>query len=448
MPRSVYLLALGIFTMVTSEFAVAGLMPQMAAGLDTTVPRIGYLITAFAVAMAAGGPFLAVPLLRLAPRTALLVLFGIFLAGNVLAAVAPTYAAMLVARVVTGAASQAFFGVTIALAARLTPPDRRGRAVAVVLNGLMVGTLLGLPLATLLGERFGWRSAFWAVGALTLVAAAATRLGVPPVRGAADGAPLRDELRVLARPALLLALPTSTLAIGATFAAFSYLNPILTGPTGFSTGTVPLLLIAYGAATVAGNAVVGRLADRRTVPVIAAALALNALFLAGFAVAAGTPVAAVACMLGVGLVGVTVNPALAVRVQRLGNGGPLVNTVHTSFITLGVIVGSLGGGLALDAHGLRAPLWLGAALAALGLLTLVPDALRAVAARRPQRPTTDPATDPAHRTVTDPANGPAAPATIKPADEAAASTTVKPANGPADRTPCGVAGRMAAEAEG
>jgi predicted MFS family arabinose efflux permease len=389
----VYILALGIFAMVTSEFVVAGLMPQMAEGLHVTVPQIGYLITAFAVAMAAGGPFLTMTVAKLAPRTALMTLFAVFLAGNVLAATAPGYAVMTAARIITGVASQAFFGVAVSLCVQLTRPEVRGRAIAVVMNGLMLGTLLGLPLSTLVGERFGWRAAFWAISALALVAAAVTLAGIPPLKRAGGGGTLREELGVFRNPKLWLVLSTSTLIIGATFSAFSYFNPILTEVTGFSTGTVPALLIAYGAATVVGNTVVGRLADRRTVPVLAVGLLLNALFLTGFALLADVPVPAVVCMLGIGLVGVTMNPAMVTRVQRTGNAGPLVNTVHTSFITLGVILGSSLGAVAIDAWGLRAALWLGAGMAVLGLATLLPE----VTARRSGTPTepTRPARRPA-----------------------------------------------------
>ncbi|MFI7538375.1 MFS transporter [Streptosporangium sp. NPDC049376] len=372
MPRAVYVLAIGIFAMVTSEFAVGGLMPEMAGGLGVTISQIGYLITAFAVAMSVGGPLMTVALVRIRPKPALILLFAVFLAGNVLAAVAPSYPIMIVARVVTGVASQAFFGVAISVAVRLSRPEVRGRALAVVLNGLMLGTLLGLPLSTLIGGRLGWRAAFWAVGALTVVAALATTAGVPRL-GRAEGGGLRREMAVFRNGRLWLALSTSTLIIGATFAAFSYLSPILTQVTGFASETVPLLLVAYGAATVAGNHVVGRLADRHTVGVLLSGLVLNTVFLAGFAAFAHLSVPAVIAMLGVGLVGVTMNPAMAVRVQRVGNPGPLVNTVHASFITLGVIIGSSAGGLVIDGFGLRAPLWLGAGLAVLGVVSLLPE---------------------------------------------------------------------------
>ncbi|MEU1663452.1 MFS transporter [Streptomyces sparsogenes] len=395
MPRAVYVLALGIFAMVTSEFVVAGLMPQMAEGLDATIPQIGYLITAFAVAMAAGGPFLTVAVMKLPPRTALMVLFAVFLAGNVLAATATGYPVMMAARIVTGIASQAFFGVGISLCAQLTRPEVRGRAIAVAMNGLMLGTLLGLPLSTLVGERFGWRAAFWTISALTLVAAVATLAGVERLDRAQGGGGFREELGVFKNPRLWLALSTSTLIIGATFAAFSYFNPILTELTGFSTGTVPVLLIAYGAATVVGNTVVGRFADRHTVPVLALGLVLNLLFLTGFALFADLPAPAVVCMMGIGLVGVTMNPAMATRVQRTGNAGPLVNTVHSSFITLGIILASSLGAVVIDAWGLRAPLWLGAAMAVLGLATVIPDLTRrpspaSDASRTTKAPTPEP----------------------------------------------------------
>ncbi|MFF0575619.1 MFS transporter [Streptosporangium saharense] len=398
MPRAVYVLAIGIFAMVTSEFAVGGLMPEMAGGLGVTISQIGYLITAFAVAMSAGGPLMTIALMRIRPNPALMLLFAIFLVGNVLAAVAPSYSIMVVARVITGVASQAFFGVAISVAVQLSRPEVRGRALAVVLNGLMLGTLLGLPLSTLIGGQFGWRAAFWAVGALTVVAALATMAGVPRL-GRADGGDgdLRKEMTVFRNGRLWLALLTSTLIIGATFAAFSYLSPILTRVTGFSPGAVPLLLVAYGAATVIGNHVVGRLADRHTIGVLLAGLILNTVFLAGFALFAHLGVPAVIAMLGVGLVGVTMNPAMAVRVQRAGNPGPLVNTVHASFITLGVIIGSSVGGLAIDAFGLRAPLWLGAGLAVLGVASLLPELSRT---GREQSPTASPAEERVEATST------------------------------------------------
>ena len=388
-PPAVYVLSAGIFAMVTSEFAVAGLMPQLAQSLDRGVEQIGYLVTIFAVAMAVGGPILTVPLSRIAPKTALMVIFAIFLVGNVIAACAPTYAVMVLARIVTGVAAQAFFGIAISLCAQLVDERVRGRAIGAAMNGLMLGILLGLPLATFVGGRLGWQAAFWTISALTVVAAALTLtlVGNPPAsRGPSrnGGSSLGDELLVFRRPQLLLALVSSTLIIGATFSAFSFFTPILTRVTGFADGTIPFLLLAYGGATVVGNAVVGRLADRHTVSTLLWGTALNVLFLTGFAVFTDVRPLALASLLGIGLVGVTMNPAMAVRVQRAGGTRPLVNTVHSSFITGGIVLGSAIGSALIPHHGLRAPVVLGVVMALLAIAAILP-ALSSTYLRRGDR---------------------------------------------------------------
>ncbi|MFF3068107.1 MFS transporter [Kitasatospora sp. NPDC057904] len=385
MPFAIYVLGLGIFTMVTSEFLVAGLMPQLSEDLGAGIPQIGYLVSVYAAAMAIGGPLLTAGLLRLRQKTALICLYAVFLAGQALGALADGYALMVVARLVTGAASGAFFGVALAICVRVTGPEVRGRATSIVLGGLMVGTVLGLPLSQLAGEHYGWRFAFWAVAALAALALAVTLGAVPALaKEESDGAggsggSVRAELGAFRNARLWAAFATSMLIIGATFAAFSYFVPILTDVTGFAAGTVPLLLVLYGAATVIGNAVVGRLADRHTLTVLGTGLALNTVFLTVFALGAADAAVALAAMTGIGLVGVTMNPAMVTRVMRTANDRPLVNTVHTSFITLGVVVGSWVGGIGVSHWGLRAPLWTGAAMAVLGLLTLVPELLRRTA---------------------------------------------------------------------
>ncbi|MEV6923297.1 MFS transporter [Dactylosporangium sp. NPDC051485] len=376
-PLAVYVLAAGVFAMVTSEFAVSGLMPQLAEGLGVGIERIGYLVTIFALAMAIGGPILTAALLRVPPTRALMLVFAVFLAGNVLAALATSYPTMAIARIVSGTASQAFFGISVSMSVRLVDERTRGRAVAVVMNGLMLGTLLGLPLATFIGGRLGWPSAFWAIALITLVAAALTLAVVrSPDTPADPGTPAEavtgSELAVLRRPQFLFALLSSTLIIGATFSAFSFFTPILTHVSGFAEGTVPLLLLAYGAATLVGNVIVGRLADRHTISTLLVGTGLNMLFLTGFALFTDDPPLALAFMVGIGLVGVTMNPAMAVRVQRAGSTTPLVNTMHGSFITLGVTIGSAAGSALIPEFGLRAPIVLGIGLAILALLAILP----------------------------------------------------------------------------
>jgi predicted MFS family arabinose efflux permease len=376
-PPAVYVLAAGVFAMVTSEFTVAGLMPQLAEGLVTGIPQIGYLVTIFAVAMAVGGPLLTFALLRVPPKRALMTIFAIFLVGNVIAALATGYPLMVLARIISGAASQAFFGIAVSMSVQLVDERVRGRAVAVVMNGLMLGTLFGLPLAIFVGGRFGWQTAFWTISAITLVAAILTLAFVsnpaaPAGGGVEPAASTRSNLAVLRKPQFLLALASSTLIIGATFSAFSFFTPILTEVTGFSDSLVPVLLLIYGAATLVGNLVVGRLADKHTISTLLFGTALNAVFLTGFALFTEIPSLALVFMLGIGLVGVTMNPAMAVRIQRAGSTAPLVNTIHGSFITLGVIIGSAVGSALIPLHGLRAPVVLGVGLAILAIAAILP----------------------------------------------------------------------------
>lgn len=371
MPKPVYLMTLGIFVMVCSELLVSGLMPQMSRDLGATIPQIGYLVTAFALAMAIGGPALTLSVQRLRTNHALLVLFIVFFIGNAIAAVSTSYGTMLIGRLITGAASGAFFGISLSAVAQITPPQIRGRAIGLALQGLMLGTALGLPLSTLIGDRFGWRAAFIAIAVLTVIIAIATMTLLPRLDPENSGG-LREELKVFQRPRLWAIMATSTLIIGATFAAFSYFAPILIEVTGFSEGIVPLLLLGYGAATVIGNIIVGRLAQSHTISVIVTGLCLNVAFLVGFALLADLPAAAIIAMAGIGLVGITLNPATITRVQRAGNTGSLVQTAHSSFITLGVVIGSWIGGLGINAYGLRAPLWVGAGLAVLALVAMVP----------------------------------------------------------------------------
>ncbi|MGI5469304.1 MFS transporter [Streptomyces sp. CA-132043] len=382
LPLTVYVLGLGIFAMVTSELQVSGLMPVMAQGLGVPIPRIGYLISYYAFAMAVGGPVLALLLLRLRHKTSLMVLFLTFVIGEALAATASGYPVMILARIITGAVSGAFFGVALAVCVEVVDERLRGRATSIVLGGLMVGTVLGLPGANLIGQHWGWRASFWAVTVLTALVGLVTAATVPMLERQ-ESRSLREETAELKRPRLWAVFSTSTLVIGATYAAFSYFTPILKQVTGFGDAVVPLLLIAYGVATLIGNNIVGRLADRYTIPVLAVGLVSLTVFLTVFGLFADARIPAVVALLGTGLVGVTMNPALVTRVMRTANGRPLVNTVHTSMITMGVVLGSWAGGLGISTgFGLRAPLWVGVGLAVLGILSLVPDFVADVRVRR------------------------------------------------------------------
>jgi predicted MFS family arabinose efflux permease len=402
MPAVVYVLGLGIFAMTTSEFMVSGMLPELASALNVSISAIGYLVSAYAIAMALGGPFVSAALTRLSHARALVLLLGAFLAGQVLGALATGYPMLVVSRVITGCAEAAFFGVGLTVAMDTVPPRLAGRAASVVLGGLMVSSVLGLPLATFLAQWAGWRGAFWAVAGLVLVAGVAVLVTVRrPVAGrvgaavragtdagadagagsgagagaAADGSAggLRAELALFRNRRLWAVYGTSMLHIGALFAAFSFFAAIFIDVTGFAPGLVPVLLTGYGAAAVIGNMVVGRLADRYPMAVLTLGLAALVVLLAGFAAGAAVPAVVLVTVIGIGMVGLPLNSATIARRMRVVANTPMINTVGASVVNVGIAVGPTLGGLAISAGlGLRAPLWIGAALAGLALLSLLP----------------------------------------------------------------------------
>lgn len=376
-PFAVYVLGLGIFSMVTSELQVTAMMPMMAEDLRVSISEIGYLISSYALAMAIGGPLLAALLLGRPRKIALMTLFAIFLLGEALGAVAWSYWILDIARLATGAVSGAFFGLALTICVEIAPGDQRGRATSIVLAGLMVGTVLGLPVANLIGTRLGWRESFWTVCALSLFAASLSALFVPDSR-AKETVSVASEIDQLKRPKLWAVYATSLLIIGATYAAFSYFTPILHDLSGFSDVEITILLCIYGLATLIGNTIVGRLADRYTIQTLTFGLVGLVTFLPTFALLGENKAVAALSLIGIGLVGVTMNPAMVSRVIQTANGRPLVNTVHTSVITLGVVIGASISGLFIsNGFGLTAPLWVGLALAVLGLVSLIPD-IRAI----------------------------------------------------------------------
>ncbi|MBT2717248.1 MFS transporter [Bacillus sp. ISL-57] len=372
MPTIIYVLAFAIFSMTTSEFMVAGMMPELAEAFSVSISSIGFLITAFAASMVLGGPVLTAILLKIRSKQAMLVLIIVFFIGQTLGALAWNYEVMMVARIITGTASSATFGIAISLSASLVGSELRGRAVSVVLAGLMISMVLGLPLTTFISQELGWRMSFWAVALLVFVAGIIILWKLPsyPAPGPIQ---FMKELEPFRNRHLWAAYVTSTLIIGGTFAGFSFFTPIFTDISGFSESSVPLLLSLYGGATVIGNILIGRYADRFTMRILFLGLMILFTAMMLFAIGAETKWIAIIAILLIGLTGVSLNPAMATRVMKTAGSGTMINTVHSSFITLGVVIGSSLGGVAISGgYGLHSPLWIGAILAALGLLSLLP----------------------------------------------------------------------------
>lgn len=375
MPLSIYLLGLTSFSLGTAEFMIAGMMPSLTRAFGVSVAEIGYLISLYAGGMVIGGPPLTALLLklRIPNKQALLCLLTVYAAAQAVAASATSYDAMALARLATGISGSACFGTALTIGAALVTPDTRGKSAAVVLGGMMLATVLGVPLATVVDQHMGWRAAFWLVFALTVLCGLAVAVLVPKAKQD-QAVSLGVELAEFKSPHLWAAYTTSALIIGATFAAFSYFTPILTEVTGFTTSVIPWLLGFYGLANVLGTILVGHFADRYTMTVMLLGLIVLTIALALLALLARHTVPSVALVIIIGFAGISMNPAMIARVMKTASHpGPLVNTVHSSIINLGLAVGAWAGGLAISrGYGLLSPLWVGVALAILGLLSLIP----------------------------------------------------------------------------
>jgi len=364
---AVVALALGGFAIGTTEFVTMGVLPDIADGVGVDIPSAGHVISVYALGVVVGAPVIAALSARL-PRRALLVgLMTAFLAGNVMTALAPGYRTLLVARFLSGLPHGAYFGVASLVAASLVAPHLRGRAVSSVLLGLAAAMLTGVPAATWLGQQFGWRSAYWGVVVLAGITVAAVLAVVPSSPGRPE-ATVRGELRALQRPQVLLTLVVGIVGFGGMFALYSYIAPVITDVAGLSRGTVPLVLLVYGAGGVLGTALGGRLADLALFRSLVAALISLGVLLAVVALTASSPAALV---VGVFLVSVGAS-VLAVCLQmRLmetaGEAQMLGAALNHSALNMANALGAWLGGLVIAAGlGYRAPSVVGAGLAAAG----------------------------------------------------------------------------------
>lgn len=387
---AVVALALGGFAIGTTEFVTMGVLPDIADGVGVDIPAAGHVISVYALGVVVGAPVIAALGARL-PRRALLVgLMAAFLAGNGLSAAAPGYRTLLVARFLTGLPHGAYFGVASLVAASLVAPHLRGRAVSSVMLGLAAAMLTGVPAATWLGQQFGWRFAYWAVAVLAALTVAAVLAVVPSSPGRRE-ATVRGELGALRRPQVILTLLVGIVGFGGMFALYSYIAPVVTDVTGLSRGTVPLVLLVYGAGGIVGTALGGKLADWALFGSLVGALVALFVLLVLVALTAHW---APALFVGVFAVSVAAS-ALAITLQmRLmetaGDAQMLGAALNHSALNLANALGAWLGGLVIAAGlGYRAPAAVGAGLALAGLIPLAASALvrrRAIAAAAASRP--------------------------------------------------------------
>ncbi|MFJ9467521.1 Cmx/CmrA family chloramphenicol efflux MFS transporter [Streptomyces caniferus] len=373
MPLVLHLLRLAVFAQGTSEFMLSGLLPDIARDLHVSVSAAGSLTSAFAVGMVIGAPLMALLSMRWSRRRALLTFLVTFLLVHVVGALTTHYAVLLATRVLAALANAGFLAVALTTAAAMVPPDAKGRATSVLLGGTTLACVAGVPAGALLGELWGWRSAFWAVALVSLPAVLAILRSVPDGRAAhsADRGPgARGELCALRSPRLVVILLLGALVNGATFCTFTYLAPLVTGVTGFGAAWVPAVLALFGLGSFIGVSCAGHLADTRPVPLLVSGGAALLLGWTVLALTAGSPVAALVLIFVQGALSFAVGSTLVSQVLYAATGAPtLGGGFATAALNVGAAIGPWCGGAAITAGlGYRSPLWVSALLTALALV--------------------------------------------------------------------------------
>lgn len=380
MPAGLIALAVGGFGIGLTEFVIAGLLPEIAADFAISEATAGWLISGYALSVAAGGVGLTLAAAKLPRKWVLLALMVLFVIGNLFSAVGTSYEIAMVGRVIAALCHGAFFGIGAVVAGDLVAPERRASAIAMMFAGLTTANVLGVPLGTLLGQHFGWRSTFWVITGIGIIALVAIALLVPgwvnqtagSQQGKGSGG-VRGELAAFANVQVWLSLVITTLGFGGMFGAFTYIAFTLTEVTGFAASMVPALLVVFGVGLFAGNFGGGRAANisvPRTLFVVLSALTLVLVF---FALTAESKVATVISLVLMGAMGFATVAPLQTRIMSYAGAAPtLASGANIAAFNLGNAFGAWLGGTTIAAGlGYVSPIWAGAAVTFAAVAVLV-----------------------------------------------------------------------------
>ncbi len=370
MPRALVALAIGAFAIGSTEFVVIGLLPQIAHGLDVTIPAMGLLITAYAVGVMIGAPTLTALSARLTTRQTLISLMGIFIVGNSMSALAPSYTVLMIARVVTALAHGSFFGVGAIAARRAVAPEKATQAISLMFLGLTISNVVGVPAATFIGQHFGWRVIFGSIALIGVVTVFALRAWLPVDDIQMD---LRAEIASFRRKQVWLGLGITTIGFGSLFAVYSYISPIMSELAGVGENGITVVLVLFGLGTTVGAIAGGRLGDRFGMPAVAVGLAITAALLAGFTVTSHNAVAGTITLVLFGTVAFSLGPIVQNRIiVAAGSGGSLVSAANQGAFNVANAIGAAGGAYVIKVgFGLTGTMWVGAILAAAGCVMVL-----------------------------------------------------------------------------
>jgi DHA1 family inner membrane transport protein len=384
MPAGLIALAIGGFGIGLTEFVILGLLPDVAADFGVDEAAAGWLISGYALSVAVGAIVITAATGRFSRKHVLLALLVLFIAGNLMSAVAPTYEVMLLGRIVAALCHGAFFGIGAVVAGTLVAPNKTAAAVAIMFTGLTAANVLGVPFGTLLGQQYGWRSTFWVITAIGVVALAGIAILVPSDKAADRSGSLAAELAAFKSSQVWLSIAVTVLGFGGMFGAFTYIAFTLTAVSGFDSTAVPWLLILFGVGLFAGNFVGGKLADRsldRTLIVVLSGLTI---VLVVFALTASNPVVTVFSLVLMGAFGFGAVPGLQSRVMHYADSAPtLASGANIAAFNVGNALGAWLGGVTISAGlGYTSPIWVGAVLSGLAIIVV---AFAARGARRKER---------------------------------------------------------------
>lgn len=371
-------LAIGAFGIGVTEFSPMGMLPNIAADLGVSIPAAGLLVSAYALGVLLGAPLMTLTTGKIPRRYLLIGLMGIFTLGNLMSALATDYYSLLIARVVTSLNHGAFFGVGSIVAASVVAPDKRAGAVAAMFLGLTLATIGGVPLAAWFGDTFGWRTAFWGITGLGVLAMLALWFALPHVPQPKTGGVLA-EIRVLGRGPVLSALALTVIGSSAMFTVFTYIAPILASETHASTGFITAMLVLYGVGLTLGNMWGGKAADRSVDRTLIVSLGALIVILLAFTVLMRWPLPAAIAILLWGIASFAIVPPLQMRVMEAAKDAPnLASAVNIGAFNLGNAVGAALGGAVINAGlGYPAISLAGAMMAGLGLLMVLGSTWRA-----------------------------------------------------------------------
>ncbi|UVJ41025.1 MFS transporter [Arthrobacter sp. CJ23] len=380
MPAGLIALALGGFGIGLTEFVIMGLLPEVAADFNVSEASAGWFISGYALSVTVGALLVTAAVTRLPRKPVLLGLLVLFIVGNLLSAIADSYPAMLLGRIIAALCHGAFFGIGSVVAASLVPAHKKAGAIAIMFTGLTAANVLGVPFGTLLGQSHGWRSTFWAITAIGVVALLGIAFLVP--RSSAEpGRGLRSELGAFKSEQVWLSILVTILGYGGMFGAFTYIAFTLTEVSGFDSGAVPWLLVTFGVGLFVGNFVGGKAADKALDKTLITALLALVAVLVFFGLTASSPVATVFSLALMGGVGFAAVPGMQMRVMHFAASAPtLASGANIGAFNLGNALGAWLGGVTITLGlGYTSPIWAGAGITVAGLLVML---AAAAAARR------------------------------------------------------------------